>query len=59
MGPNLLYIYEGVRSIENPEHIPIEPIDFIYFSCPRSRCNVALVIIFRIFTSIPIRLYVV
>jgi hypothetical protein len=28
MGPNLPYIYEGVRPIENPKHILIESITF-------------------------------
>jgi hypothetical protein len=41
------------------EHIPIEHIYFIYFSYPRSKCNVVLVVAFRISISTPIRLYVV
>jgi hypothetical protein len=38
-GPDLPYIYEGVRPIENPEHIPIEPITF--FIIPSLRVDVA------------------
>jgi hypothetical protein len=30
------------RSIENPKHIAIETIYFIYFSYPMSRCNIVL-----------------
>jgi hypothetical protein len=59
IGPDLLpYKYKGVQPIENPEHIPIEHIYFIYFSCPRSRCSVVLVVAFHISTPTPIRLYV-
>jgi hypothetical protein len=53
------YKYKGVQVIENPEHIPIEPIYFIYLSYPRSRCNITLVVVFRISTFTPIRFYVV
>jgi hypothetical protein len=36
----LLYTYKGVRPIENPVHIAIEPIYyFLYHSCLKSRCN--------------------
>jgi hypothetical protein len=40
LGPDLLpYKYKGVRPIENPEHIPIEPISL--FTFPTLRVDVA------------------
>jgi hypothetical protein len=52
MGSDLFPIYEGVRPIENPEHNLIEPIYyFFYHSCPMNRCNVVVVVVFRIPTS--------
>jgi hypothetical protein len=37
IGQDLLpYKYKGVQPIENPEHIPIESIYFIYLFYPRS-----------------------
>jgi hypothetical protein len=55
----LPYKYKGVWPIENPEHIPIESIYFIYLFYHRSRCSVVLVVAFRISTSTPIRLYII
>jgi hypothetical protein len=59
-GPDLLpYEYKGVRPIENPRTHSNRTNYLIYFSCPRSRCSIVLVVAFRISTSTPIRLYVV
>jgi hypothetical protein len=59
-GPDLLpNKYKGVRPIENPRTHSNRTNYFTYFSCPRSRCSVVLVVVFHISTSTPIRLYVV
>jgi hypothetical protein len=59
-GPYLLpYKYKGVRPIENPRTHSNRTNYFTYFSCPRNRWSVVLVVIFHISTSTPIRLYVV
>jgi hypothetical protein len=53
------YIYEGVRSIENLRTYYNRINYFLYHLCRRSRCNMVLVIAFRISSSTPIRLYIV
>jgi hypothetical protein len=54
-GPDLLpYKYKGVRPIENPRTHSNRTNYLIYFSCPRSRCSIVLVVVFHISTSIPI-----
>jgi hypothetical protein len=62
-GPDLpLYIYEGLRPIENPRTHSNRTNYFIYHSYiipTLGLDSVALVVAFRISTSIPIRLYVV
>jgi hypothetical protein len=59
-GPDLLpYKYKGVQPIENPRTHSNRTNYLIYFSCPRNRCSIVLVVVFHISTSIPIRLYVV
>jgi hypothetical protein len=59
-GPDLLpYKYKGVRPIENPRTHSNRTNYLIYFSCPRSRCSIVLVVAFRISTSTPSRIYVV
>jgi hypothetical protein len=59
-GPDLLpYKYKGVRPIENPRTHSNRTNYLIYFSFPRSRCSIVLVVVFHISTSTPIRLYVV
>jgi hypothetical protein len=45
------YIYEGIRPIENPRTDSNRTNYFIYHFCPKSRCSVVLVIVFRISTS--------
>jgi hypothetical protein len=60
IGPYLLpYKYERVRPIENPRTHLNQINYFIYFSSPKSRCSVVLVVAFRISTSTHIQLYVV
>jgi hypothetical protein len=59
-GPGLLpYKYKGIRLIENPEHIPIEYIYFIYLLCPMIICSMSLVVAFHISIFTPVRFYVV
>jgi hypothetical protein len=59
-GPDLLpYKYKGVRPFENPRTHYNRTNYLIYFSCPRSRCSIVLVVVFHISTSTPIRFYVV
>jgi hypothetical protein len=53
----LPYKYKGVRPIENLEHISIEKstlFTFLYYLYPRSRCNVVLVVSFRIYLDSPL-----
>ena len=40
------YKYKGYGRLRTPEHIPIESIYFIYLYCPRSICNITLVVTF-------------
>jgi hypothetical protein len=42
----LPYKYKGYGRLRTPEHIPIEFIYFIYLYCPRSICNITLVVTF-------------
>jgi hypothetical protein len=58
-GPDLPYIYEGVRSIENPRTHSNRTNYFLYHSCSKSRCSVFLVIAFRISIFTSIQLYFV
>jgi hypothetical protein len=53
-GPYLLpYKYKGVRPIENPRTHSNRTNYLIYFSCPRSRCSIVLVVVFHISTLHP------
>jgi hypothetical protein len=54
MGLDLPYIYEGIRPIENSRTHSNRTNYFLYHSCPRSRCRLALIVVFRISTSTPI-----